>query len=896
MSQHSFFKHRKKSILVWPASCLAIILIFWLTAAIKIQWLEEEAQRSAFDHAASLSTAYSEQLERTIREIESVTLNVKYHWEHNPEDLDLQDQFNKGLYPPTSQLYVSLLNKRGDAIASTLLGPRTNSADREFFRYHLLNADRFLHVSPAVISGKRSSRPVIHFSRRLEDKAGNFDGIVLVSVDPAYLATFNDQKSLNPHDFISIRHEDGTLLVSEKGEALQGETHISPPDFENDIGVMRLSGEHYKDDEARILAWKKLVGYPLVSYVGLSESDFFADHQATVASYKQMALVGTILLCIIAALGMYFSNRLGRRKQQVEEAKQNYLLAVDHAREGFYTMKALYNKDSKLEDFLFEDCNERGAQFLGLHKQELVGSRLSTLKVGSNVSFQPSLFEAAMKAGFIEDEIQLQMSVSDSPIWYQRRLIRSQAGLAVTLRDITESKEHEERLITTANTDALTLLPNRYWFLNYLPVVLKHAAKNQKKIAVLFIDLDRFKEVNDSLGHQAGDQLLRQVAQRLKMLFRVEDTVVRLGGDEFTVLLSSFETCEEVGLIASRIASSFEQEFEIDGKRLVVGASVGISLFPRDGIEPDILVQKADIAMYAAKADVKTNYRFFDQAIFDGIKHRLDSEEELRSAIKSKHFELHYQPRINTVSGELVGFEALVRWQHPKRGLIGPADFISLAEKTGSIVALGALIVEKTCMQIRQWQEEGLTGVPVSINVSLLQLEAGDVDLLMGSTIAKYKLEPSALEIELTESTMMDASPVITDQINSIRSLGIKIHIDDFGTGYSSLSRLQEVRSQVLKIDKAFLTNLKTNEETKILIKAIIQMAHALGMTVIAEGVESIEQLEILQSLECDEIQGYLVSKPLPPDQIMQLMRLRFWDVNNGWVSEQIPSEMLTHY
>ncbi len=861
-------------IFLWPLLCLLFVILIWCVTFFKIQSTEAIAKKNAFAHATSLSTAYAEQLARTVQGIEALTLNVKYQWEHTSTGVDLEDQFKKGLYPPTSQLTVTLLNKDGTTFASTLQSPMLDSSDRDYFKFHKANTYDGLHINPAVSLGRQSKRPVIRFTRRLNTKSGAFDGVVLVSVEPDYLATFNDQKSLNPNDFISIRHDSGILLVSEKGVS-RGEVHISPPVFPTESGVQRSPKENYKDGDARILAWKKLADYPLVSYVGLSEKNIYADQEGTLSSYRYIALIATCLLAFFAMLGMYFSSRLAIKKRQADEIKKTYLLAVDHAREGFYTMRPLLTTAKEICDFIIEDCNERGATFVGHTKISLVGLHLSSIALGEDKGMTLAIFRRAMESGFHEDEVSLN-ETSGQPTWLQRRLVRSESGLAVTIRDISKSKEQEQLLITTANTDALTSLPNRFWFLNYLPILLRDAQTTRSKFALLFIDLDNFKGVNDSLGHEMGDQLLCHAAQRLKSLVRAQDTVVRLGGDEFTVLLDSFEHSDEVAIIASRIAASFSQDFNILGRIINVGASIGISSYPDDGMEPDILVQKADIAMYAAKADGKMTYRFYNQHLHDRIKAELDAEDELRRAVSLNQFEIHYQPRVAIKNRELKGLEALVRWRHPERGLISPVDFIPLAEKTRSIVPLGAIVLEQVCKQITSWREEGERLVPISVNISPLQLDAGGIDQLLLSMLTRYNITSAEIEVELTETSMMNETQEVVDQIAAIRAMGVRIHIDDFGTGYSSLARLQEIKTQVLKVDRAFTSKLGLSKESDILFKAIVEMGKALGMKVIAEGVETEAQLAILEYLECDEIQGFLISKPLPPADIPPLLRQRF--------------------
>jgi diguanylate cyclase (GGDEF)-like protein len=529
-----------------------------------------------------------------------------------------------------------------------------------------------------------------------------------------------------------------------------------------------------------------------------------------------------------------------------------------------------------LSDFVIEDCNSRGASMARESKKTLIGKKLSELPLLQDLHTAFPKFRQAMETGFCEDEFKVNDIDPALPTWVHRRLVRSGAGLAVTLRDISDTKENEQLLVKSANTDPLTGLPNRYWLINSLPGVLKEARNRTTSLAILFIDLDNFKLVNDKLGHAIGDKLLRLAAERLKSLIRTGDEVVRLGGDEFTVLLKSVEHANEVIHVVTRIAQFFAEPFNVANHTLFIGTSIGISLFPEDGTEADVLIQKADIAMYASKAEGKGTYRFYNEELYQRIRSRLDAEEELAVAIEQKQFEMHYQPRVNTLTGEITGLEALVRWAHPTRGTVSPCAFIPMAESTGSIVQLGALILEKVFDQIAQWRIAGEPIVPVSINISPRQLDAGGVDILIKSLLLRHDIPASMIEVELTESAMMSEVPTVIDQVSAIRSFGIKLHLDDFGTGYSSLSRLQEIDMQVVKVDRAFISKLGTSNQADILVRTIVQMAKGLNMEVIAEGVETREQLNLLKGMACDEVQGYLLSRPVSANAVVLLLRQQF--------------------
>jgi diguanylate cyclase (GGDEF)-like protein len=526
---------------------------------------------------------------------------------------------------------------------------------------------------------------------------------------------------------------------------------------------------------------------------------------------------------------------------------------------------------------VMEDCNEHGAELLGHAKAALIGERLSNIDVGERGKGFFSIVRLAMGKGYHEDQVRLFGNRSEPDTWLHRKLIRAGTGLAITLRDISQAKLYESKLVDMANKDALTGLPNRHWLQSFLPTALNEAKAKNLRLAIFYIDLDGFKSVNDTLGHQAGDSLLQEAATRLKSVLRPADYVIRLGGDEFAVVLSGVSGHDEVAQIAMRVSKAFHKPFVIVDRKSAVGTSIGISFFPQDGASAEELLQKADIAMYAAKAEGKGRFQFYDQQLYQRIKLREDTEQELETALEEDQFILYYQPRVNALTGELTGLEALVRWQHPERGIVSPAEFIPLVERNGLIIPIGIRIIEKACAQIALWQSQNERMVPVSINISPIQINAGGVADFIAAALARHNIHPSLLDVELTESAMVSESSHTIDEIAAITAMGIKIHVDDFGTGYSSLARLQEYKMNVLKIDRMFTSRIGIESEGDAMVKTIILMAKALNMSVIAEGVETREQLRALQSLECDEAQGYLISPPLPAEDVVSLMRRQFF-------------------
>jgi diguanylate cyclase (GGDEF)-like protein len=482
----------------------------------------------------------------------------------------------------------------------------------------------------------------------------------------------------------------------------------------------------------------------------------------------------------------------------------------------------------------------------------------------------------AMEQGLYEDDVQVTGESSLKMRWAHLKIVRSADELAITLRDITESKAHVAELERRSNEDVLTGLPNRSWAQRYLPRAVEQAGKGGSMLALLFVDLDGFKKVNDTAGHAAGDELLKNAARRLKEAVRPHDHVVRLGGDEFLVIVEQIEQKTDAGHIAERVVLAFKESFRLPQGAHSVGTSIGISTYPSDGTDTETLLHNADIAMYSVKTSGKGNYHFYDRKFYESLRARLQQEDELRQAIQQDQFLIYYQPRIDLIAGTTCSMEALVRWAHPSRGLLEPLEFIPLAEESGLILSLGELVIDKVCAQLAKWVQSGQSVVPVSVNVSSRQFNELDIANLLAASLARHHVDPALVEVELTESSMMGDSTEVSRSLTAIRKMGVKLLVDDFGTGYSSLSQLQRLDFDILKVDQVFTTELGRTERGKVFFNAIITMAHAIGMRVVAEGVENEVQIKILKSLLCDQIQGFYISRPLPPSEAQPVLPERF--------------------
>jgi len=441
------------------------------------------------------------------------------------------------------------------------------------------------------------------------------------------------------------------------------------------------------------------------------------------------------------------------------------------------------------------------------------------------------------------------------------------------VQDISERKRHEDHIRRQASFDALTGLPNRTVFFDHMTMAIASAFRNGKCFAVMFVDLDRFKDVNDSLGHMVGDELLKMVGKRLKSSIRKIDTVARFGGDEFTIILPEINHDHDAAVISEKILERLSSPFTVEGQELFVGASIGITVYPNDAKDEITLLRNADMAMYRAKEEGRNTYRFFSPEMSAKVTQRMQMEVDLRRALEGDELFLVYQPIIDISSERVTGMEALLRWNHPQRGLIQPDDFISLAEETGLIGPIGEWVLGTACKQANDWLVEGLPALRLSVNVSSQQLKHG----LSGETIARQLAEtclpPDSLTLEITESLVMADTGEATAWLAAIQEIGVSLSIDDFGTGFSSLSYLKRIPADFVKIDRSFIAGITDNTEDEVLVKAIISLAHAMGFQVIAEGVETAEQLEFIKPLNCSYVQGFYYSKPLSKVEFEQFLR-----------------------
>ena len=456
--------------------------------------------------------------------------------------------------------------------------------------------------------------------------------------------------------------------------------------------------------------------------------------------------------------------------------------------------------------------------------------------------------------------------------------VRDEGGSMTThfvsiLNDVSERISYEQQLEFQANHDALTGLANRNLLNDRITQALAQARADSLLVGVLLLDLDRFKLINDGFGHSPANELLKSVAQRLNQSVRDTDTVARLGGDEFVVVIGRLQSADDLSIVAGKILRSLNQPFIMEGKEIFVTASVGAALYPRDGDHGEILLRNADVAMYRVKEHGRNNYRFYTPEMTHMAIDRLDMEGNLRRALERDELLVYYQPLVDFTTGRIVGAEALVRWQHPRIGMIQPSEFIPLAEDTGLIIPLGQLVLRQTCADIKAWQALGLPPVKISLNLSARQFRQDDLSATIREVLDEMAVDGHLLAFELTESMVMHDVENTLDTLRELKALGATISLDDFGTGYSSLSYLKRFPIDTLKIDRSFVRDIHHDNDDSAIAHAVIAMAHKLGIKVIAEGVECAAQLDLLREFGCDELQGYFFSRPVPVEEFTLMLK-----------------------
>jgi diguanylate cyclase (GGDEF)-like protein/PAS domain S-box-containing protein len=559
-----------------------------------------------------------------------------------------------------------------------------------------------------------------------------------------------------------------------------------------------------------------------------------------------------------------------RAQRELEQREQRFRAIVEKSWSGVALL------DEKL-DFVYAGAST--SRLLGYGEEELIGKHFLTFvhprERGSSEQLFRSLTENA--GSDMQGELRF-LHRSGSWVWlegYAQNLLHDESvgAIVVNYRDVSQRKATERQLEYQAYYDALTGLPNRLLFRDRVINAIAQARRNRRGMAVMYLDLDHFKNVNDGLGHSVGDALLSEVAMRLATCVRASDTISRLGGDEFTILLNETSTGEAVASVARKVLQSLARPFRVDGHELFVTASIGISLFPADGDDVETLLKSADSAMYRAKELGRNQVQLFTAAMNERYVRRLETEQRLHHALERRELELYYQPIYDRPRRRVHSVEALVRWNHPERGLVEPKDFIALAEETGLIVPIGEWVLDETCRQLRAWHDRGLPSLHAAVNISAPQLQQQNFISMVVDTLLRHEIDPKQLQLEITESVAVQNLERTMAVLRDLRRIGVGVAIDDFGTGQSSLIYLKQFPIDTIKIDQAFVRDVTTDESAAAIVSYVINLAHSMRLNVVAEGVETDEQYSFLRLYACDHLQGFLFSRPLPSGAAFEFLR-----------------------
>ncbi len=851
---------------------IGLLTLLWLSLERSLTEKQAAVRAQVSAQALSRATSYAVQLEDLTDRMTQVADLITLQWQQSPRSLNLRDSL-KGLLSSKRMLYVAIVDERAQVVAVSFTPKANGIPGLEFFEALRSGCCAGWLVSPPSYA-PLVDKQVVRFSRRLNRPDGSFGGVLIFAALPNFLETFQDDSVIAHGDFVTVRLLDGPALMTKHSAADPDRAiDLRDPVFDSDSGVRFEAGENFADGVPRYVAWRKHPHLPLVALAGMSGAEAMAEVQSTARTYRTIVALATFALLAVATAILVGVATTGARRMAQEEVRRTYRLATDAANEGYYMLRPLFTPTGELDEVLVEDCNEHGASMLGVTRDALVGARAGKLL---EPVLRASLLEACertIRFGVIEDEYRVPPGARLRASWVYRRLMYSGSGIAFTLRDISAVKAHQEELNRLANNDSLTGLPNRHWLMHQLPLAVDRARRSHTQLALLFIDLDNFKMVNDTLGHDKGDELLVEAAVRLRRAVRSSDQVARLGGDEFTVVLEQVVTPAMVAQVAHKILQVLCEPFAaLASSSLKVTASIGASLYPTDGMTPEILLKNADVAMYAAKAAGRAQFQMFDPKMSEALFERLGVEQMLREAIVRNQLTLHYQPRFDTHSGRLLGLEALVRWQHPQRGLLLPGDFIEMASEVGLGAALDDHVMRLLVVQLAEWRDRYQIKVPVSFNVSSAQLRSGQFAARLRALLEAHHIPPQQLEVEIAESTLVERRLSIAGEIDALRALGVRVAVDDFGAGHSALAQLLHLKLDALKIDRSLTDLLAKEGGVDSLYSAIVSIGKAMKMRVVAAGVETRAQLALLQSLECDEVQGFLVSRPLTADAVPAIL------------------------
>lgn len=815
-----------------------------------------------------------------------------------------KNYINFGVLDPHGRLLCDALNSR-DSISFN---------DRVWFK-QLLETRQF--VISSLITGRLSQKPVIVGAMPLLDSRGKVKRVVWAALDIGRIKRLLEKISLPEGTDISVMDANGTIVACHP-DAERCTGNIQPlPQLVQAVRAQQEEGTGQamgKDHIQRLFAYHRLFESADMGriYVSATVPAGIFLAKSSHAFAQSMWTLGMVTLLIFAlawfGIDMLILRRMQALIQSARQISRGNFSARTHLGKGkdevcelalafdnmAQSLELLFEQNQRImevtpEAMIISDvkgtmvmANAQAEKLFGYTRDELIGQPIDILlperfRPGHGVHRENYLAQSTSKQmGMRRELLAVNKDGKEFPAEISLGTLKTNDGFFAisAVRDITERKQFENQILHQATHDSLTGLPNRAFLHDMLEHSLPHTLRIEKLLVIMLLDLDGFKNINDTLGHGFGDRLLIEIANRLKLQIRKDDMVARQGGDEFTILLQNISNVQDVSQIAEKILKAVSEPVVSEGQEMHVTASIGITVFPFDDTDIELLLRNADTAMYRAKEAGKNTFQFYTAAMNAAIRERMEIENGLRYALARNELLLHYHPQVDIDSGRIIAVEALVRWLHPEKGLIPPDKFIHIAEESGLIVAIGEWVLRTACKQSKAWQDAGLPHIRMAVNLSTRQFRTPRLAEVVVKAMeeAGLALHSDNLELELTESMIMSDVDAAVDTLNSLHAIGVRLSIDDFGTGYSSLSYLKRFSINTLKIDQSFVRDITVDQDDAAIAAAIIMLGHNLNMRVIAEGVETAGQLEILREMKCDEIQGFYFSKPVPAAELETLL------------------------
>jgi diguanylate cyclase (GGDEF)-like protein/PAS domain S-box-containing protein len=859
-----------------PLFALLLTAALWTAAFHFIDIGREQAQAAALDAGRELADTYEAQMARSLAGIDQTLRVLKFGIEQDGSARALETMRRHGLLPPTVLFTVAVADRHGIVVAANPQSRPIDVSHETYFTVHRdADSDR-PYASQALADGHKGE-PHLHFTRRINDAGGRFAGVVIVQVDPAYFTSAYERAREGERGLLGLVGEDGVVRALRVGEQVSWGQHLAQGALRDDAVVLTPT---LPDQVARYASTRHLHNFGLSVIVGLEAGEQMAGFAGQRRAWLAAAAIGTAVLALIVTLVSAWAWQVARARRGVRHAQETFAAASEASIDAFFVLRTVHDPGGAVADFEIEATNSRAEQMSGMAKEAMRGMLLCELlpSYRRNGIFD-AVAQVAQQGGVHQAEWRGRAG-SVRGRWLHRQVVPVEGGVVAIVRDITERKLAEDRIVHMAHHDELTGLPNRTLLRLRLLEAIGRASQRGECVALAFVDLDGFKLINDGLGHNAGDELLKVVGERMRDCLRRNDTLARFGGDEFVLLLAGVgPDPQALAPVLDKLRQAVQAPVQAAGQSVQVSCSMGVVMYPRDGLDANTLLMNADAAMYRAKEGGRNNYQFYAREMNAQHEENLVLLDGLRNALEAAvngatagGLSLAYQPKVDLRSGRIFGVEALLRWQHPEHGQVAPQRFIALAENSGLIVELGEWALATACRQNQAWRKAGLAPITVSVNVSPRQFEEARLVQRVAAALQDSGLAPDALELEVTESLIMRDLGQSVGKMRELKAMGVSLSIDDFGTGYSSLSALKSFPICRLKIDKSFVSELAANRDDQAIAMAVISLGHKLNLRVIAEGVETEQQRDFLRANDCDEMQGYLFSRPVAPARVAELL------------------------